>query len=89
MDVKAETNCSMTIKDRKENFLNHSKVHLINQAKNELGGISKTILDNINMKLFETTKINQCKNTISTVKWFNLLKDKHLMKSVMFDIKDF
>ena len=89
MGIEAETNCFVTIKDHKESFLNHPKVHLINQAKNELGGISKAISDNINMKLFETTKINQCKNTISTVKWFNLLKDKHLMKFVMFDIKDF
>ena len=25
----------------------------------------------------------------NSIKWFNLLKDKHLMKFVMFDIKDF
>ena len=25
----------------------------------------------------------------NSIKWFNLLKDKHLMKLVMFDIKDF
>ena len=41
------------------------------------------------MKLFETTKISQWKNTVSAIKWFNSLKDKHLMKFVMFDIKDF
>ena len=61
MDVNAESNCFITVKDHKENFLNHPKVRLINPAKNELGRISKTILDNINMKLFETTKINQWK----------------------------
>ena len=26
---------------------------------------------------------------INSIKWFNLLKEKHLMKLVMFDIKDF
>ena len=26
---------------------------------------------------------------IKSIKWFNLLKEKHLMKFVMFDIKDF
>ena len=26
---------------------------------------------------------------VSFIKWFNLLKDKHLMKFVMFDIKEF
>ena len=77
MDVNAESNCFITVKDHKENFLNPSKVRLINLAKNELGRISKTILYNINMNLFEATKINQWKNTISAVKWFNSLKDKH------------
>ena len=89
MDINAESNCFITSKDYKENFLNHPKVRLMNPAKNELGRISKTILDNINMKLFQATKINQWKNTVSAIKWFNSLKDKHLMKFVMFDIKDF
>ena len=59
MDINAESNCFITIKDHKENFLNNPKVRLIYPAKNELGRISKTILDNINMKLFQATKINQ------------------------------
>ena len=75
MDVNADSNCFITIKDHKENFLNHRKVRLINPAKNELGRISKTILDNISMKLFEATKINRWKNTVSVVKWFNSLED--------------
>ena len=75
MDVNAESNCFITIKDHKENFLNHAKVRLINPANNKLRRISKTILDNINLKLFETTKINQWKNTVSAAKWFNSHKD--------------
>ena len=59
MDVNAESNYFITIKDHKENFLNHPKVRLVSPVKNELGRISKTILDNTNMKLLETTKINQ------------------------------
>ena len=89
MDVNAKSNCFILIKDHKENFLNHPKGCLINPAKNELGRISKTILDNINMELFDATEINQWENTVSAIKWFNLMKDKHLMKFVMFDIKDF
>ena len=89
MDVNTESSCFITIKNHKENFLNHPKVRLINPAKNELGRINKTILNDINMKLFETTKINQWKNMVSATKWFNSLKHKHLMKFVMFDIKDF
>ena len=30
-----------------------------------------------------------CKNTASAIKWFFSLKDKHLLKFFMFDIKDF
>ena len=89
MDDKAESNCFITINDHKENFLNRPKVRLINPVKYELGRIRKTNLDNINMKLFEATKINQWKNTVSAIKWFHSLKDKRVMKFVMFDIKDF
>ena len=41
------------------------------------------------MKLLQATKIDQWKNTVSAIKRFNSLKDKHLMKLFMFDIKDF
>ena len=56
MDVKANSNCFVIIKYHKENILNYPKVRLINPAKNKLERISKTILDNINMKLFQATK---------------------------------
>ena len=65
------------------------KVRLINPAENELERLGKTIVDNINKKLFEATKINQWKSTVTAIKCFNSLKDKHLMKFVMFDFKDF
>ena len=89
MDINVESNGFITIKDHKENLLNHPELCLINPAKNELRGISKTKLDNINKKLFEATKISQWKNTVSPIKWFNSQKDKHLMKLVVFGIKDF
>ena len=84
LDVNAESNCFMIIKNHKENFLNHPKVRLMNLAKNELGRIGKTVLGNINMKLLQATKINQWKNTVSTIRWFNSLKYRHLMKTLYF-----
>ena len=57
MDINTESNCFIIIIDHKENFLNHPEVQIINPAENELGRIRKTILDNINKKLFDTTKI--------------------------------
>ena len=41
------------------------------------------------MRLFQTTKINQWKHTVSAIKWFNSLKGNHLIKFLMFDIKNF
>ena len=41
------------------------------------------------MKSFQATKFNQWKSTVSAIKWFNSMKDKHLMKFVIFNIKDF
>ena len=52
MHINAESNCFITINDHEENFLNHPNVRLINPAKNEIGRISKTILDNINMNSY-------------------------------------
>ena len=42
MDINVESNDFITIKDHKENLLNHPELCLINAAKNELRGISKT-----------------------------------------------
>ena len=62
MDVNNESNCFTTNKNHKEKFLNHPKLRLINPANNQLGRISKAILYNINMKLFEATLIRQLEN---------------------------
>lgn len=42
---------------------NKPKTRLFNAAKNELGRISKTISDIINLNLCKTTKVNHWKNT--------------------------
>ena len=64
-------------------------MRLINPAKNELGRISKAILDNINKRLCTRLNINQWKNTASVIEWFKRIEQKHLYKFIMFDIKDF
>ena len=48
MQGNGENNCFISLKDHKENFQNNPTVRLINPAKNELGKISKVILDSIN-----------------------------------------
>ena len=64
-------NCFVTLKDHKENFENNPKTRLINPAKNEIGRISKVILDKININLKEQLGVNQWKNTKSVINWFN------------------
>ena len=51
MDIITKNTYFITLKDHKENFLNNPTVRLMQPAKNELGGISKAILHNINKRL--------------------------------------
>ena len=57
--VNGSNSCFITLKGYKPNFLNNSKIRLLNPAKNELGRISKSILDRINTSL---PKFNQSKS---------------------------
>ena len=55
MDINKKNACFITLKDHKKNNLT---VRLINPAENELGRISKAILDNINKRLCTSLNIN-------------------------------
>ena len=79
----------ITLKDHKDDFNNAPKTRLINPAKNEIGRISKNILDDINQKLRDILKINQWKNTQGVVDWFKNLQNKKKMNFVVFDIENF
>ena len=50
MFVNGKQNCFITLKDHKPNFHNNPPVRLLNPRKNELGRISKNILNKINVK---------------------------------------
>ena len=79
----------MTLKDHKDNFENNPKTRLINPAKNEIGRISKVILDKINKLLKQKLGVNQWKNTASVLNWFKAIRDKQSHTFVVFDVKDF
>ena len=72
-------------------ILLHSQptVRLINSAKNELGRISKLILDKINKTISQKLKLNQWKNPDVVIDWFKQIKNKNLYKFPTFDIKEF
>ena len=61
----------------------------MNTAKHELGRISKTILDKINVNLRSSPHLNQWKNTEEVIDWFKGIDSKQPHKFIMFDIKDF
>ena len=89
IEINGTGSSFITLKDHKENFLNRPTTRLLNPAKNEIGRISKHILQNINKTLSEETKVNEWKNTESVINWFKSIPNKHLYTFLMFDIKDF
>ena len=89
LEVNGENNSFITLKDHKENFNNNPTVRLINPAKNELGHISKAILDTANKNIREAMGLNQWRNTDTVIDWFKSIRNKHLCKFVVFDIREF
>ena len=87
--INGKNNCFITMKDHRANFLNNPETRLLNPTKNELGRISKAILDKINLNLRNATKVNQWKNTNDVISWFKSIKNKQNCKFISFDIKDF
>ena len=85
----AKQQAFITLKDHKENFVNHPTCRLINPAKSELGKVSKQILDNINSKIRKTTKLNQWKNTSDVTNWFTRIPDMQKHSFASFDINSF
>ena len=69
MDINGESNCFITLKDHKENFQNNLSVQLKNSAKNELGRLSKLIIQAMNKELRHKFNLNQWKNTEDIINW--------------------
>ena len=78
METNEEGNSFIAIKDHKGNFDNQSTVRLINPAKNELGRISKLILDKISKKICQKFNLSHWKNTDVVTDWFKQIKEKDL-----------
>ena len=89
VDTNDENNCFVTLKDHKDNFANNPTTRLINPAKNELGRISKVILEKTNKQLRTTLNLNQWKSTSNVIEWFTKIEEKNKHKFMMFDVKDF
>ena len=83
MFVNGKQNCLIMLYKHKSN-LQHKPT-----AKNELGRISKTILDNISVNLWYLLYLHQWKNTQEVIDWYISIDYKQHYRFIMFDIKDF
>ena len=89
VECMAQKEAFITLKDHKDDFNVNPKCRLINPAKSELGKVSKVIVENINSKVRDETRVNQWKNTNDVIKWFCDIKDKTNCIFVQFDIEEF
>ena len=89
MNINGSNECFITFKDHKDNFLNNPSTRLINPSKNEIGRISKRVLEIVNSKLRLSTGVKQWQNTKQVIDWFNGLEHKSSGKFMIFDVKDF
>ena len=84
-----ESEAYITVKDHQKGFPNNPSIRLINPSKSDIGRISKKILDKINQRVIQKTKVNQWENTNIVIAWFKSLPDKSCLSFVNFDIESF
>ena len=89
IDIMAQRNSYITVKDHKENFPSNVKCRLINPSKSEVGKVSKVLLDSINKKLRSILHLNQWKNLQSVIDWFQNVTDKPNYTFLSFDIVEY
>ena len=93
LDDRIETSACkdsfITMKDHKPDFLNNPTCRLINPSKSEIGIISKHILDDINKKILQATKVNLWKSTSNAIEWFKSIPEKEKQAIITFDVCDF
>ena len=89
IEINETSNCFLTLKDHKENFLNNPTVRLLIPAKTKIGRISKSILANINSEIRSILALNQWKCTQNATDWFKRINEKHHYKFLIFGINDF
>ena len=89
IDHLAKIEAFISLKDHKENFNNKPTCRLINPTKNELGKISKKLVEDINKELLGKLTANQWKNTKDVIEWFKSINNKNNCTFIQFDIKEF
>ena len=89
MDVPAESEAYVQLKDHKPNYRNNPTFRLLNPNKSELGKIAKQKLQNINETLRIQHQFNQWRKTTDALDWFKNLESKNNCHFIQFDICEF
>ena len=89
IDMIAEREAYILLKDHKPNFANERKCRLINPCKGELGKISKKLLEKMVRKTVTETKVNLWRNTQEVLQWFDNIQHKESASFISFDIVGF
>ena len=66
-----------------------TKITKINPSKTEIGIISKHLLDSINSRIIQATKVNLWKSTSNIIKWLNAIPEKRGHAFITFDVCEF
>ena len=89
IDRSTQKSCFISFKDHKEGFPGRVQTRLINPSKNNLGQISKNILDVINTTLLIETNLPLWRSSNDVVKWFKGLNDKQNFTFLKLDIQNY
>ena len=87
IEVSACRDSFITLKDHKPDFKNNPTYRLLNPSKSEISIVSKTILDGINTKIIQATKVNLWRSTNNAIEWFKTIPDKQKHAFITFDTR--
>ena len=85
INVTAQREAVVTLKDHKENFRNEPTFRLINPCKPVLGKVSRQIVENINHNVRAETNMNQWKNTNDVINRFKNIENKAYHTMICFE----
>ena len=89
VEIYAEKEAFITLKDHKEDFRTKPSCRLINPAKSEIGMISKQMVEGINSRVRMATAPQQWRDTQAVIRWFNTLPERERRNFIKFDIVEF
>lgn len=87
IDMSAHRDSFITMKDRKPDVNNNQTCRLINPSKSEIGIFGKHLLDGINSKMINVSKVNLWRGTSSATEWFKTIPEKGQHAFITFEVQ--